>query len=118
MGGTICTSLPVASCLTHILTFPASMRVKTTYFPSGEIEVLPSIGTPFTRPPLVSFVIFMERATVGFVGAEYLIQMKIAALLSSETPITISSAPVLWRLISLTMYSALDVGRKESAETV
>jgi len=60
----------------------------------------------------------MERAIVGFVGAEYLIQTKIAALISIKTPKTISSAPVLWRLISLTMYSALDVGRTESAETV
>jgi hypothetical protein len=60
----------------------------------------------------------MERATVGFVGAEYMIQTKIAALISIKTPTTISNAPVLWRLISLTMYSALDVGRTESAETV
>src|SRR5512132_2467123 len=106
-GGTICTLLLVKICLTQRLILPESLREKTTYLPSGEIEVLPSITELPTRPPLVSRVNSIARKGSTFTLPLNLYQTTTPAVAAK---INSTDATTAFRccLIPLTRYSALD----------
>src|SRR6185503_604565 len=106
-GGTICTLLFVNICLTQRLILPASLREKTTYLPSGEIEVLPSITELPTRPPLVRRVNSIARKGSTFVLPVNLYQLTTPAVAAK---INSADATTVFRycLKPLTRYSALD----------
>ena len=106
-GGTIWTLLFVNICLTQRLILPASLREKTTYLPSGEIEVLPSITELPTRPPLVSRVNSIARKGSTFALPVNLYQPTTPAVAAN---IKSADATTAFRccLMPLTRYSALD----------
>src|SRR5512143_3463738 len=110
-GARICTLLLTATCLSHKLCCGPSFTTYTMYLPSGETAVLWSL------PLAVNLAIFMLEealvapASTGF--AWFLPANRYSPMPSAMKDMRIAPATtvklVLWRLISLTMYSALDV---------
>src|SRR5437667_12859074 len=103
LGGTICTLLDVATCRIQRLVPSLPFTMWATYLPSGDMAENPALPL-LVRP-------------VNFIGAEgannrlmyFWIPKPRTASARTMTP-KATRSPVLWRLISLAIYSALDPG--------